>query len=140
MRFFVILPLLAGFAAPALAQEVAAPKLLLELNAAQASEKGCRVTFLATNELGGALEKASVEMALFNGAGAIERIVTLDFKGLTEGKTKVLQFELANLDCADLGRVLINDITACEGTGLEADACLAGLVPSARPENIVFGV
>lgn len=140
MRFFVILPLLLGLTAPAFAQEASAPKFLLELNAAQTSEKGCRVTFLATNSLGGDLEKASVEMALFNGTGAIERIVTLDFKGLTEGKTKVLQFELANLDCADLGRVLINDITACEGTGLSGDACLAGLVPSARPENIGFGV
>lgn len=140
MRSFVFLSLLVGLTAPAFAQEAAAPKLLLELNAAQASEKGCRVTFLATNELGGQLDKASVEMALFNGTGAIERIVTLDFKGLTVGKTKVLQFELANLDCANLGRVLINDITACEGEGLAADACLVGLVPSARPENIVFGV
>lgn len=140
MRSFVILSLVVGLTAPAFAQEAVAPKFLLELNAAQTSEKGCRVTFLATNELGGDLAKASVEMALFNGTGAIERIVTLDFKGLNEGKTKVLQFELANLDCADLGRVLINDITACAGEGFASDACLAGLVPSARPENIVFGV
>lgn len=137
---FALLPVLAGLAAPALAQETTAPQLLLELNAAQPSEKGCRITFLATNELGGTLDRASVEMALFTIGGAIERIVTLDFKGLTEGKTKVLQFELANLDCANLGRVLINDITACQGDGLAAEACLAGLVPSARPETIAFGV
>lgn len=137
--FFPVLPLLAALVSPSLAQEAAAPQLVLELNAAQPSERGCRVTFLATNELGAPLERASVEMALFKGDGAIDRIVTLDFKALSEGKTKVLQFELANLDCTDLSRVLINDITACEGEGLEAGACLAGLVPSARPD-IVFGV
>lgn len=133
------LPLLVALGAPTLAQESAAPQLALELNAAQSSERGCRVTFLATNELGAPLDRASVEMALFKGDGAIDRIVTLDFKALSEGKTKVLQFELANLDCADLSRVLINDITACEGAGLAAEACLDGLVPSARPD-IVFGV
>lgn len=141
--FFPCLPAavlgLVAFASPTQAQDSSTPQLVLELNAAQASERGCRVTFLATNELGAPLEKASVEMALFKSDGGIERIVTLDFKGLSEGKTKVLQFELANLDCADLSRVLINDITACEGQGLGADACLAGLVPSARPD-ILFGV
>ncbi|HEV7345209.1 MAG TPA: hypothetical protein VGN60_06220 [Devosia sp.] len=114
---------------PVFAQE-AAPKpvsrFTLELNALQTAEDGCRVTFLATNELGSPLGRASLEMALFDGSGTIERIVTLDFKALAPGKTKVLQFQLAGLDCADLGRVLINDVTACEGANLAADACLAG--------------
>lgn len=143
MKIFALVPLLAALSAPVLAQEEsatnAAPQLALELNAAQTSERGCRVTFLATNDLGAPLERASVEMALFKGDGAIDRIVTLDFKALSEGKTKVLQFELANLDCADLSRVLVNDITACDGEGLDPAACLAGLVPSARPD-ITFGI
>lgn len=125
---------------PAFAQEQAAPAALsIELNAVQPADAGCRVTFLAVNGFDTALDRASVETALFDGAGAIERIVTLDFKALAPGKTKVLQFELAGLDCANLGRVLINDITACEGTGLEPGACLAGLVTTSRTD-IDFGV
>jgi len=128
-------------ALPAAAQETApaAPSLALELNALQQGETGCRVTFLATNGLGAPLDRAAIEVALFDASGAIERIVNLDFKALTEDKTKVLQFELAGLDCANLGRVLVNDIPACEGAGLEPSACLAGLVTSARPD-IEFGV
>jgi hypothetical protein len=127
-------------ALPAAAQETApAPSLALELNALQQGESGCRVTFLATNGLGAPLERAAVEVALFNASGAIDRIVNLDFKALAEDKTKVLQFELSGLDCANLGRVLVNDIPACEGEGLEPSACLAGLTTSARPD-IEFGV
>nr|WP_314261549.1 hypothetical protein [uncultured Devosia sp.] len=127
----------------AIAQDASAPTesasgFALELNALQPAEAGCRVTFLATNELGSQLDRASVEMALFDAAGTIDRIVTLDFKALSPGKTKVLQFQLSGLDCDDVGRVLINDITACEGPDLEATACLAGLVTATRTD-ITFG-
>ena len=128
---------LAALAVPAAAQD-AAPSLAIELNALQPAEGGCRVTFLATNGLGASLDRAAVEMALFDTAGAIERIVTLDFTELSPGKTKVLQFELAGLDCTDVGRVLVNDITTCEGEGLAPEACLAALVTTARPD-IAFG-
>lgn len=124
---------------PAHAQEAASAELAIELNAVQPADAGCRVTFLAVNGFDAPLDRASVETALFDKDGAIERIVTLDFKALAPGKTKVLQFELAGLDCADLGRVLINDITACDGEGLDPGACLAGLTTSARAD-IAFGV
>lgn len=129
-------------AGPVLAQDAApapARSLALELNALQPAETGCRVTFLATNALGGQLDRAGVEVAFFTTDGAIERIVTLDFKGLSEGKTKVLQFELKNLACDGIGRLLINDITACEGGGIAATACLDGLVTTTRPD-IAFGI
>lgn len=116
---------------PALAQD-AAPSLALELNALQPSEAGCRVTFLATNGLSAAIDKATFEVALFGAGGSIDRLVSLDFKNLTQGKTKVLQFELAGLQCDAVSRVLVNDVTACEGTGLAAGDCLGGLTTSSR--------
>ena len=130
---------LTAMAAPTSAQEAAAqPSLALELNALQPADTGCRVTFLATNELGGVLDRAAVELALFDAGGTIVRIVTLDFKNLSQGKTKVLQFELADLACDGIGRLLVNDITACEGTGLAPTACLDGLVTTAKP-SVEFG-
>jgi hypothetical protein len=128
-----------GLCAAPLAQDAPSRKFALELNAIQAAEAGCRITFLATNNLGAPLDRAAVEVALFSASGAIHRIVTLDFKNLAEGKTKVLQFELAGLICEDLSRVLINDIGACEGAGLAPDSCMAGLVPTVRPD-LTFGV
>ena len=139
---FALLFSVVALTGPVLAQEaapVSAPSLALELNALQPADSGCRVTFLATNSLGGELNRAAVEVAFFTTDGAIDRIVTLDFKGLTQGKTKVLQFELKNLACDGIGRLLINDITACEGTDIGATACLDGLVTTTRPD-IAFGV
>ena len=128
--------------APALAQQTtsaSAPALALELNALQQADAGCRVSFLATNGLAGTLHRAAVEVAFFTTDGAIDRIVTLDFQGLPPGKTKVLQFELKDLPCAQVGRLLVNDITACEGDDMAPTACLAGLVTTSRPD-IAFGL
>ena len=125
---------------PSLAQESAATsQLALELNALQPAAAGCRVTFLATNTLPAPIDRAAVEIAFFVQDGGIDRIMTLDFKELTVGKTKVLQFELGDLACPQISRLLINDITACEGIDLAPTACLDGLVTTQRPD-IVFGI
>ena len=116
-----------------------APQLALELNALQPGEAGCRVSFLATNRLAADLDRTAVEIAFFTGDGAIDRIVTLDFLALPQGKTKVLQFELQGLNCEGIGRLLVNDISACEGPEIEAGACLEGLVLSSRPD-LIFGL
>ena len=131
--------LVLAFSAPAFAQQASPVSLDLELNALKATETGCRVTFLATNNLGAPLDRAAIETALFDADGAIDRIVTLDFKGLTAGKTKVLQFELADLPCDGISRVLINDIPACEGAGLAPTACLDNLKTTTKP-SITFGL
>jgi hypothetical protein len=78
---------------PALSQEVAAnASLVLELNAAQPSEKGCRLTFVVSDNLGRDLAKVAFEMAMFNAAGVVDRLTVLDFKDLPAGKTKVARF------------------------------------------------
>lgn len=121
---------------PALAQETPAatpeaPTLAVELNAMQPAEGACRITFLASNGLA-PIERVSLEVALFGAGGGIDRLVSLDFKGLATGKTRVVQFALPGLDCQSVTRVLINDVTACDGDGLDAAACLAALSTSSR--------
>ncbi|TPM11799.1 hypothetical protein FJ960_00220 [Mesorhizobium sp. B2-3-11] len=119
--------------------EQSAPVLILELNAAQASDKGCRLTFLVNNNLGADLTKAAFEIALFNEAGVVDRLTVLDFKDLPSGKTKVTRFDLAGTDCIKVSRVLINSATECAGTGLEPAACLRKLKTDTRT-GVAFGV
>lgn len=131
-----------GLAAPAhgWAQETApAPSLKLELNAAQPSDKGCRLTFVVANELGAELSRAAFEIALFNEAGVVDRLTVLDFNELPAGKTKVVRFDLAGVDCAKISRVLINGATECVGDGIDPKACLRQLEPESR-SGIAFGV
>ncbi|TPL00584.1 MULTISPECIES: hypothetical protein [unclassified Mesorhizobium] len=122
---------------PAWAQSAPAPALNLELNAAQPSDKGCRLTFVVNNALGADLSKAAFEIALFNEAGVVDRLTVLDFKDLPAGKTKVTRFDLAGADCGKLSRVLINSATEC--TGVEPAACMRGLKTSTKTA-IAFGV
>lgn len=125
---------------PALAQQAApAPSLTLELNAAQPSDKGCRLTFVVNNGLGTDLTKAAFEIALFNEAGVVDRLTVLDFKELPAGKTKVTRFDLAGADCAKLSRVLINSATECTGASVEPAACMRGLKTETKT-GIAFGV
>lgn len=113
--------------------------LAVELNALKPDADSCRVTFLATNGFAAPLDRATLEIALFDASGTIDRLVSLDFKALAPGKTKVMQFALAGLACDSVSRMLINDVTACEGDGIDPSACLAGLKTTSRakPE---FGV
>jgi len=121
------------------AQEAASPALLLELNAAQPSDKGCRLTFVVTNDLGAELTKAAFEIALFNDAGVVDRLTVLDFNELPAAKTKVARFDLAGADCGKISRVLVNHATECLGTGIDPKACLSRLKPTTK-SNILFGV
>lgn len=141
MRLTFALLVAALCATPALAQEAQpAAGLALELNALMPSESGCRVTFLATNKLGTELTRSAFEIALFGDGGGIERLVSLDFKAMPEGKTRVLQFDIGELGCDKVSRVLINDVVACEGTGLDPKVCLGGLSTVSRLDGVEFGV
>lgn len=123
---------------PALAQSGPSPSLALQLNALSPVEGACRVTFVATNDLRAAVDDATFELGFFGKDGVLQRLVSLDFKAMPKGKTKVLQFDLQGLVCGDIGRVLVNDVGACDGDGLDPATCLAALTTTSLP-GIAFG-
>lgn len=125
-------------AAPALAQ-TASGKLQLELNAAQTTDKGCRLVFVIKNDTGKSLTRAGLEIALFNEAGVVDRLSVLEFKDLVAGKTKVSRFELSGVQCSNISRLLVNGTTACEGEGVEPQTCQAALTLSSKA-GIEFGI
>jgi hypothetical protein len=116
-----------------------APTLDLEFNAMQPSDKGCRLTFLVKNDLASDLEKAAYEIVLFDKAGQVSRLVVLDFQNLPAGKTKVRQFDFAGTDCANIGRILVNDSTECKGAGVDPKACIDSLHTDTKAE-VEFGL
>ncbi|RFC69509.1 MULTISPECIES: hypothetical protein [Mesorhizobium] len=112
--------------------------LSLELNAAQPSEKGCRLTFVVNNGLSTPLKAASFELVLFNKEGVVDRITALAFKDMPAGKTKVSRFDLSDVDCTNLGRVLINAVTGCEGEGIAPETCSRQLKATSKA-GVEFG-
>ncbi len=131
----------AAFCAPAFsaaAEDARSGTINLELNALQDSDKGCRIAFVVENGLKRDIGKAAYEIALFDKEGMVERLMVLDFQDLPAAKTKVRRFDLADAKCDAIGRVLVNDASACEGDGIEAGDCVARLNPTTR-SSVSFG-
>ncbi|MAS12639.1 MAG: hypothetical protein CMH69_04995 [Nitratireductor sp.] len=123
---------------PGAAQETATRSIKLELNALQKSDKGCRIAFVVENAMGKDIAKAAYEIALFTREGLVDRLLVLDFQDLPNEKTKVRRFDLAEADCDEIGRVLINDASACEGDGIEPGDCIGRLEATSRG-SVTFG-
>jgi hypothetical protein len=122
-----------GSVLPAYAQDAAAAApaapanaLEVELNALAPSQKGCMMTFVALNKLAAPVNKISFELAFFNDKNAVDKITVLDFRDLPEGKKRVRQFDMPNMKCEAVTRIIINDTPVCDGPA--TGACMKGLV------------
>lgn len=129
-------------AAPAFAQDEAAAGFNLELNAAADTTAGaCRLTYVASNNSETALDRTAYEVAVFDAQGVVQRLLVLEFGALVEGKTKILQFDLAETPCGSISRIVVNDSAACIEAGTETalDLCMKGLTAASRTA-IQFGI
>jgi hypothetical protein len=106
---------LAVAAMPAHSQAQVQPSLSIDLNALEQVGPACRLVFVATNKTGAAIDELSLETVLFNTGGTVDRFALFDFQSLPHGKTRVRQFDLPDISCADIGRVLINGSASCKG-------------------------
>lgn len=124
----------------AVAQD-AKPQFTLDLNAAAETEAGaCRFTYVASNQSDTALDRAAYQLAVFDAEGVVTRLLVLDLGAMVGGKTKILQFELAQTPCAAISRIVLNDVVACTAAGGAAsDVCMSGLVATSRTA-IQFGL
>ncbi|MBS9720777.1 hypothetical protein JYU29_08770 [Tianweitania sp. BSSL-BM11] len=117
-----------------------APSFSLELNGLEKSDNGCRLTFVVNNGFANTLNRAAFEIAMFNSQGAVDRLTVLEFKELPASKTKVTRFNLAGADCAQIGRILVNEVTDCTGEGINTATCRAALKTKSRAGAVQFGL
>jgi hypothetical protein len=111
----------------------------LELNNAREAENGCRMTYVARNGTGTDLSAISFEVAVFDAEDIVSRLLILEFGALTDGRTKVVQFDLADQPCAGISRLLVNSVSECSAAEGEAPDCMAVLNASSRTD-IGFGL
>lgn len=110
----------------------ASREIALELNRLDDAGQGCRLSFVMRNATGVAIEALVIELVLFDEEGRVGSLISIDPGQLPEGKTRVKQFDVAGLACGGIGRVLVNDVAACTGDGLDAAACLAAIRTTSR--------
>jgi hypothetical protein len=120
-----------GFGAPAVAAE--AGKIAAEFNDLQQSETGCRAVFVLNNGLGKPLDKVTLRVVAFDAENHAKLFLSLDVGALPIGKTRVLRFDLGpDLACKDVSRIVLDDVTSCEGAEMAPPACLAAIALSSR--------
>lgn len=116
----------------ALAQDAAAPgapaaagaPIRLQLNRLEPSNEACRATVVVDNLKGGAIKSYKVDLFAFDTEGVAQKRVAVELGPLPARKTTVKLFEFAGLACPKIGRVLLNDVLACEGGEGGREGCL----------------
>lgn len=104
----------------------------LELNRLDAIDGGCRVTMVEKNGTSAAFSALKLDLVVFDGEGIVTKRVGVDAGPLKAGRTVVKTFDLKGLACESVGRVLINDVLACDAAGIAQDACLDVVEPRSR--------
>lgn len=108
----------ATVAAPAAAQSPVA----IELNKVEQLEAACRAYLLFENGQDSGFEEFRLDLVLFDAEGVIARRIAVEAAPLRASRSVVKLFDLADLRCEDIDRVLLNDIAPCsDGSGALQD-------------------
>jgi hypothetical protein len=108
-------------------------KIAVEFNDLQQAEGGCRAVFVLNNGLDKPVDKLALRVVAFDTDEHATLFLSLDVGALPVGKTRVLRFDLgAGVACDSVGRLVLNDVTSCDGEGLDPAACLAEVSLSSR--------
>ena len=117
--------------APVLAED--APVLSVELNKLEQIGTDCRSYMVLANRTGSALEQLSLDLVVFDKGGVIDRRLAVELGPVKSGRTQVKVFDMSDLDCGRVARVLMNDVMVCVPDRLgEATTCDEALRVSGR--------
>jgi len=86
-----------------------------------AAAAGCRAYLVVTNPDAAPIEQLRLDVILFGTDGVILRRLALDLSPLAPHKTAVRLFDLQGQPCDGIGRLLVNDVLACQ-TGQQGSA------------------
>lgn len=104
----------------------------VELNKLEPQDGACRAYFVLENRSPIAFSTLKLDLVMFDTDGIVTKRLAAELGPLPLEKTSLKVFDMEDLPCTGLGRLLLNDVTACEdGSGPRAD-CLALLSASTR--------
>lgn len=142
MRSFLFLILVSVFSLTHLtlvqAQDVSG-KISLELNKLQPIDGGgCRLSIIATNGLERPMDQLTLDMVFFDKEGLVDRFLALKFSRISAGKTKILQFALAEKSCDSISRLHVNNVSNCVPASIK-DVYCSDLLQLSNRTPIRFG-
>ena len=112
-------------------------RLTIEVNKFEEIEGGgCRAFFLFRNGTPTSFEGFEMSLAIFDKAGVIDRLLSIDAAPLPVARTTLKLFEIPQIACASIGQILLHDVPICKPQNAEAADCypmidLASKTPAA---------
>lgn len=89
-------------------------RLGVELNKfEQAESGGCRAFFLFRNDSGMTIESFEMSLAVLDGNGVIDQLLSIDAAPLPIARTTLKLFEIPELACENISEILLHEMTAC---------------------------
>lgn len=117
-------------AAPALAADA----LHVELNKLEPQNNACRAYLVFENQTGHSFSGLTLDLVMFDKDGIIANRLAVDAAPLPAQKTSVKLFDIGDLACKDIGRILLNDVLDCRDEGGKVPNCVALIKPSSRAD------
>jgi hypothetical protein len=99
------------------------PEIQVELNKLEPAGIACRGYFVVSNGVSEPLKELRLDVFLFDRAGIILRRFGLTFLDIRAERSKVVLFDLPEVECGNVGRLVVNDVIACT---VASEAPLAG--------------
>lgn len=119
---------------PAAAQE----GMKIELNKLESVEGACRAYMVFENNASSAYDSLKLDLVMFDPNGVINKRLAVEGGPLPAGKTSVKLFDIKGVSCADVDRVLLNDVLSCQGPAGDIDGCLEGIDTTSRHSAVFF--
>ncbi len=107
----------------------------VELNKLETAGEACKAVLVIENGKGGPIKSLRLDLYAFDPDGIVQKRSMVELGPLPARKTTLRQFEISPTPCAQVGRVLLNDVAACDGKDasgqdLTRDSCLERIEPS----------
>ena len=118
------LAMFTSWVALAAAQDGKAAPIKLELNRLEPAGDACRTYLLVDNSRGPALKSLKVDLFAFDTEGIAQKRLSVELGPVQDRKTMVRLFDFPGIACAKIGRLLLNDVLACEGGEASRETCL----------------
>lgn len=87
--------------------------VVVELNKVEQLDNACRAYLLFENGQSSRFEEFRLDLVLFDQEGIIARRIAVEAAPLRAERSVVKLFDLADLQCDTIDRVLLNDISPC---------------------------
>ena len=98
-------------------------RLTVELNKFEEEAGVCRTFFLFRNQSGMALEGFEMSLAIMDGEGVIDRLLTIDAAPLPAQRTTLKLFEVPEIGCGNISEILMHDIPVCKPQNADPIDC-----------------